>query len=171
MRKSRGNDRQTKDEEVKVWNFTFHILVTFLAKSRVCDQEGKQWDPPASFNFPSWLYCLRPSNKVSPNTVLYACNTPLALLPTRSKPRTILSLDRNRLHNETSCHRHIGPDSIVPVSLLLPLFFWRGTIIAVWPIRQRTRSYLKALVRPSESATVWNQVSLQQPVRLHGNVH
>lgn len=42
MRKSRGNDRQTKDEEVKVWNFTFHILVTFLAKSRVCDQEGKQ---------------------------------------------------------------------------------------------------------------------------------
>lgn len=23
MRKSRGNDRKTKDEEVKVWNFTF----------------------------------------------------------------------------------------------------------------------------------------------------
>lgn len=104
-------------------------------------------EAPASFNFLSWLYCLRPGNKVGLNTVLYA------LLPTRSQPRTKLSVHRNGLHNETSCHCHIGADSIFPVSLFSSLFFFcveRGTIIAVWPIRQRTRSYLKALQRPSQ---------------------
>lgn len=163
MRVSTKGEKKSKTDS----STEIHILV----ESPVCDQEGTASGESHSLHSISHPASagLTLVTKSPLNTVWYGCNALQALLPTRSPPRTKLSVCRNRLYNETSCHCHIGADSIFTISLFLP-FFLGGTIIAVWPIRRGTRSYLKALVGPSESATVWNQVSLQQPVGLCGDV-
>lgn len=118
--------------------------------------------PRSSFNFPSWLHCLQPRNKPSLNTPLYTCNVFLALLPTRSPPRTNPSLDSDiglvmKHARVVSNQRASSPSHS----------FFRGAIIAVRPIRRRTRNYLKAPAGLNGSIRVWNEVSLQHPLRLH----